>query len=453
MESAPRRSGKWIKGFKKNPTYEDILGVELANTHKYLSLPQRFYFLAPHAATGASELEKKLTDHKERLLRSHQGDLDDRMGDTPVVINRIRGEQGVRGEQGMTGAQGVRGEQGAQGAQGPPGASVDMNPVLQVMQSRLQEMEATRERARNQEVQDELALMRIEAQRHAETSRVLAQAAADLTSIPNELRAIARATVPQIPAVDYMRQAQDHLARQTAHNQEATIQFLQRHTHDAAQMMGQAGLHISQLIDKFKPPDRDIIMTTPQPPPPPPPAAGRVKRAAKVIEDRRGVPPQPSPPTGPRPNLPPTPPPPPQGIMPGSSTDRPRGGTFDFGGPGTGRHSSYSLVKKPEQFYIGDPTPALAKEKKKKEPPAGLAPQTTVPDHQTKLTKKGPKPILEDPPKKTPKPRMVPSVIDQELKKLDRGAARYDRAQAAKRKRDELGPALKRQRRVSAHAI
>ena len=48
---------------------------------------------------------------------------------------------------------------------------------------------------------------------------------------------------------------------------------------------------------------------------------------------------------------------------------------------------------------------------------------------------------------------MVPSVIDQELKKLDRGAARYDRAQAAKRKRDEIGPAQKRQRRVSAHAI
>ena len=70
------------------------------------------------------------------------------------------------------------------------------------------------------------------------------------------------------------------------------------------------------------------------------------------------------------------------------------------------------------------------------------SPQITVPDHQSKLTKNGPKPIIEkDPPKKKYKPRMVPSVVDQELKKLDRGAARYDRAQAAKRKRDELGPA------------
>ena len=82
MESAPKRSGKWIKGFKKNPTYEDILGTELSNAHKYLSLPERFYYLAPHAAMGQGEMEKSLADQKERVHRAHQGDLDDRMGDS-----------------------------------------------------------------------------------------------------------------------------------------------------------------------------------------------------------------------------------------------------------------------------------------------------------------------------------------------------------------------------------
>ena len=440
MESAPKRSGKWIKGFKKNPTYEDILGTELSNAHKYLSLPERFYYLAPHAAMGQSEMEKSLADQKERVHRAHLGDLDDRMGDTPVVINRIRGEQGVRGDQGVRGAQGFRGEQGAQGAQGPPGASVNLDPVIRVMESRLNAMEATRERARNQEVQDELALMRMEAQRHAETSRVLAQASANLSSLPSELRAIAQATAPRPPAVDvtsHLRQAQEHLARQTAHNQEVTMQFLQRHTHDNAQMMGQAGLRLSEVLDRFKPPERDILITTPQPPPPPPPAAGRVKRAAKAIESKGPSPP--TAPTGPRPNLPP-------GSMPGSSTS-----TFDFGGPGRARYSPYSLIRKPEEFYIGDKK-ALAKEKK--EPPAGLAQQTTVKDHQEKLTKNGPKPVI-DKTKKPKKPRMVPSVVDQELKKLDRGAARYDynnQPRGQKRKHDDITPA-KKQRRVSAHEI
>ena len=98
----------------------------------------------------------------------------------------------------------------------------------------------------------------------------------------------------------------------------------------------------------------------------------------------------------------------------------------------------------------------MAKEKKKKEPPAGLAQQTTVKDHQEKLTKHGPKPVIDKISKKPPKkPRMVPSVVDQELKKLDRGAARYDynnQPRGQKRKHDDITPA-KKQRRVSAHEI
>ena len=35
------RAAKLIKGFKKAPTYEDILGVQLANAKRILHLPER----------------------------------------------------------------------------------------------------------------------------------------------------------------------------------------------------------------------------------------------------------------------------------------------------------------------------------------------------------------------------------------------------------------------------
>ena len=136
------------------------------------------------------------------------------------------------------------------------------------------------------------------------------------------------------------------------------------------------------------------------------------------------------------------------------------GGTFDFGGPSTRpaeerrRADERSRAKWAAQSRF-DPYAKLEKEKDAKKPPAGLSIQGTTKDHTEELTKHGKKPIVEKPepekpepkkPNKKPrKPRMVPSVVNQELARLDRGAARYD----SKRKREDA-PATKNRRRVTA---
>ena len=458
------------KGFKKVPQYEDILKVQLENTHKYLYLPERYIFQATQVAESSRDMERELLEQKMRVHRAFRADADDKMGDMPVPVERlVRGERGERGE---VGQRGETGQQGPTGPMGPPGAPTrfDMDPVLRVMQQRLDESEATRARARDMELQDELSLVRAEAQRHAETSRVLAQATANLTSIPSELRAVAEATARREPVdtLSHLREAAAHYERRARENHETNVQFLQRNAFDLAQFAGQMGTSVMQAFQNFKPPERDIVMVQQPPPPPPPPAAGRIKRAAKKA---LAPPPRPAQPDGP-------PEPPAPSGRPGSSGDPrppdptpPRpvvphavpGGTFDFGGPSTRpaeerrRADERSRAKWAAQSRF-DPY-KLEKEKDAKKPPAGLSIQGTTKDHTEELTKHGKKPIVEKPEPKKPekkprKPRMVPSVVDQELARLDRGAARYDskRAQAgvlkwdSKRKREDV-PATKNRRR------
>ena len=66
---AAHRSGQWIKGagleMKKVAQYEDILGQELANKHKYLYLPERFVFNAIQVGEAADEAEADLEKQKD----------------------------------------------------------------------------------------------------------------------------------------------------------------------------------------------------------------------------------------------------------------------------------------------------------------------------------------------------------------------------------------------------
>ena len=102
MEStpAPRRSGKWIKGMKKEPTFGDIAIAE-----------------------ASTQIEKDLAEQKERAVREIHHHHDVLMGDEPVVVREAaRAAQGVRGEPGPRGAEGAVGAQGPPGAPGAPGA-------------------------------------------------------------------------------------------------------------------------------------------------------------------------------------------------------------------------------------------------------------------------------------------------------------------------------------------
>jgi len=343
------------------------------------------------------------------------------------------------------------------------------------MERRLKEQERVREEAQNRELQNELSHIRAETERQRNISEAMARYQANLTSIPHELRAIAEATVQRPVVVDvthHMRQAQEHLARQAQQQHESSMHFLQRNAHDLAQFAGQVGAGISSALDRFKPPEREAIQVTPPPPPPPPPPArGRVKRAARAIEDRG-------------PYAPPTAPP----SMPGSSTDTPSmlapisgvmsldlprtlkpspSRTFDFGGPvppdqrGSARHV--------EQHYIGDddekkpkhqqiPTGKFVKNisaKLKKKKQAGVSQQVTVPDHQETLTKHGKKRLIKPTDEDDPPVPHVPPARDIDYAK---GTKRKDAPPPPKRsilrkKALETGPAPKKQRRVSAHQV
>jgi hypothetical protein len=104
----------------------------------------------------------------------------------------------------------------------------------------------------------------------------------------------------------------------------------------------------------------------------------------------------------------------PPGSMPGSSQDHarhgpygpaPSSGTFSFGGPSTEtaeqrrkreednrkRWKAQYGPSKPQRFYIGDD-----------EDTAGVSIQTTVPKHDEKLTKHGPKPVIAKTKKEKP---------------------------------------------------
>jgi len=397
MESTP--SKKWLNGFKKVPQYEDLLKARLSNAHKYIYLPERYVFTASHAAEGASDLEDKLAEHKQRVLSELNDHHQRRSGDTPVIISQP-------GPQGVPGKEGQRGEKGEVG---PPGPRPNLEPVIQEMTARLTAQDAVRQQARDRELQDELSRVRMEAQRHAETNRVLAQASANLTSIPTALRALA-SRPPAADPTSHLREAAAHLSRQAAQQaaqqHQHSMEFLRRNAADLASYAAQVGGGLARALDSFKPPEAQPMMVTINPPPPPDPDAGRIKRAA---EKTIAPPPRRDPPPG---------------SMPGSSTDEPR--ISIFGPPAPPGHKK----KKSELEMIEDierqippkkpKAETLVQLKDKKNPPPGIKHDNAAKDHQEKLTKHGKKPIIpkqKDDPKPTPH---VPAVDVPPIKGMKR---------------------------------
>ena len=105
------------------------------------------------------------------------------------------------------------------------------------------------------------------------------------------------------------------------------------------------------------------------------------------------------------------------------------------------------------------PETSLVKLKDKKKPPAGLKQQSTIKNHQEKLTKHGNKTIITK--TKEPEPKPTPHVPAVDVPPV------AQRPQGRKRKGDDrppttgikraiphrTGPSAKRTRRVSAHEI
>ena len=239
--SAPKRSGTWIKGLKKVPTFFDIAEIEAKNAKTSFWQPEFYVFQAPRIAEASSQIERELQEQKVRVIREIHHHNDDRMGDNPVIVRELaRGAQGVRGEPGPRGAEGTQGMQGVDGPPGPPGppgAALNLDPVIDFMERRLREQAQQREEAQNRELQNELAHIRAETERQRNISEAMARYQANLTSIPHELRALAEATVQRPVVVDvthHMRQAQEHLARQAQQNHESSMHFLLRNAHDLA---------------------------------------------------------------------------------------------------------------------------------------------------------------------------------------------------------------------------
>ena len=356
-----------------------------------------------------------------------------------MVVSQVRGERGEKGE---------TGQKGETGAMGPPGPTPDLGPVIEQLTSRMAEADRVRQQARDQELQDELSRMRMEAERHAETSRVLAQASANLTSIPTEIRALA-SKPPAADPTSHLREAAANLSAQAAAQHQHSMEFLRRNASDLAQFAGQLGGGLARALDSFKPPE--VTVTLNQPPPPPDPDGARIKKAAKKALE----PPKPSMTSS---SSPPAPP----GSRPGSSNDPP---INIFGGPAITDYSQMPR-RKGELDIIDDiiddikrktkkPETSLVKLKDKKKPPAGLKQQSTIKNHQEKLTKHGPKTIItkskDEDPKPTPHvpPVDVPPVQGRKRKGADRPPTTGVKRSIPQR----TGPNAKRIRRVSAHEI
>ena len=101
------------------------------------------------------------------------------------------------------------------------------------------------------------------------------------------------------------------------------------------------------------------------------------------------------------------------------------------------------------------PETSLVKLKDKKKPPAGLRQQSTIKNHQEKLTKHGPKTITTK--VKDPEPKPTPHVPAVDVPPVQgRKRKGDDRPPVAGVKRaipQRTGPGAKRTRRVSAHEI
>ena len=239
------------------------------------------------------------------------------------------------------------------------------------------------------------------------------------------------------------------------------MHFLQRNAYDLATFAGQIGAGISSALDRFKPPQREAIEVTPSPPPPPPPPdGGRVRRAARAIEDR-GPYAAPAPPTHTHPE-----------GRPGSSRDTIVRNKDVPKNKDLPRNKDLPKPKNqrivPEEFYIGDKpiegdvppprikhTAKIVKEKTKHKKSAGVSKQVAVPDHQEKLTKHGKKKIITAADEKDKPTPHVPHAKDIDYVK---GTKRKDappppKTSILRKKPLESGPVQKKQRRVSAHQV
>ena len=151
-------------------------------------------------------MERELADQKARALSSLNDHHQHCGGDVPMVVTQVRGERRETGP---------AGQKGEVGPVGPPGKTPDLGPVIQQLTARMAEADAVRPKARDQELQDELSWMKMEAERHAETARVLAQASANLTSIPTGIRALA-SRPPAADPTSHLREVAANLSQQPA---------------------------------------------------------------------------------------------------------------------------------------------------------------------------------------------------------------------------------------------
>jgi hypothetical protein len=81
-----------------------------------------------------------------------------------------------------------------------------------------------------------------------------------------------------------MERAAAALLQRQQVDQQATMQFLQRHSETIAQGMGMFGHGLQQVFERFRPPEVAPMPAQPPPPPPPPPSGARIKAAAKAVE-------------------------------------------------------------------------------------------------------------------------------------------------------------------------
>ena len=429
-------SGRFIKGFRVVSDFETLLGEELKNSKTYLSLPERYVFQAIQANEAIEDAERDLADQKERVRVVTQDDHDDRHSDTPTVIHRVRGERGERGTRGDDGTP------GAPGPQGPVGPSPNLQPVIEEMTRRLGEADAARARARDLELQNELAHLRAEQARNAEISRMAAQAAANLTSIPSEIR-ILQPPAPAVPTVDHhARQALEHVSRQAADSHAATMAYVRQ---QAAEMGGLAGAFGegmgsvrdglgalgSAVRDAMTARSSDepmVVITGGDPPPPPAPGAGRipVRKNLKPKAKAKAV-------VAPTPPPPPPPPAPDAGAIARAAKEAKKAAAAAAAlAPSAPQPEPEPEAEQPRNIFNRDGLPLTAEEREKKEarsrklleryakpkklvkpktkkddPPAGLSLQKGVKDHHKKLTKHGPqKPVVvpaDSPPPPAPK--------------------------------------------------
>ena len=420
-------SGRSIKGFRVVSDFETLLGEELKNSKTYLSLPERYVFQAIQANEAIEDAEADLADQKARVRVVTQDDHDDRHSDTPTVIHRVRGERGERGTRGDDGTP------GAPGPQGPAGPSPNLQPVIEEMTRRLGEADAARARARDLELQNELAHLRAEQARNAEISRMAAQAAANLTGIPSEIR-ILQPPAPAVPTVDHhARQALEHVSRQAADSHAATMAYVRQ---QAAEMGGLAGAFSegmgsvrdglgalgSAVRDAMTARSSDepmVVVTGGYPPPPPAPGAGRIPVRKNLKPKAKAV-------VAPTPPPPPPPPAPDAGAIARAAKEAKKAAAAAA--------ALAPSAPQPEPEPEGEDPPLTAEEREKKEarsrklleryakpkklvkpktkkddarPPAGLSLQKGVKDHHKKLTKHGPqKPVVvpaDSPPPPAPK--------------------------------------------------